>query len=772
MKHINSKIILGIAITFTFMLGSLVAPVSALQTQIAIEKHNQAFPAGANNHTYLYLEPDPLDRVSRSIIHLNEDLDYYRYSYDNTGWARSQSSGSEPANAPFYWMNYQGFSTGVYGNPTLLPNFYDFTAADGSGVVVNTTMETRTFSLAFGQHTPVMVERDSVYFGTLPITGQEFVHLTIDSRQDDVSWSVTIVDPEGRFMASSGGSEGDIIVIPFNPSIDGTYLVILQATPTSAINTLFDILPTAVSPERIGIGEVVTGELPTGELVMREDTGSWVHQELAPTVHTYKVWSPDSLASVSYAYNYPEMFIGITQPPAIYFTNDAFEYGYNGGSRYVDIIGSPTSGVYNYIGDTHYITVMGGDNIEYTLYHQALDEMPLPVNREFQIENYFTIDDTRAYRMTLEEDSLLRVNSTAAGGDFEISTTVEFEDGFRVERNINDGAALASATDYYLPAGDYLVDIVVGSGVNEWIEFNLGPITTNTTAEIVRMGGFYVPTSVFQAYNLSLYLGNRDNVTVSLEITVRDMSDSSVANINVDLANWWDGSSLMTNPSYPNNATYSLSSRIWHDGYAFVGICAHYVANNTLGATNHYEDYPVELTIEWVNRLGDLYWDTTSMDVTTTVDSNNFTLPWTGDTNEWYGIDLNTTVGTWYNVSILSADVSNFEATLFSEVDRRTHDIAWGDLDAAITGVLPDISFQFGAISETSHLRIYAERSGSDGFLWIQITPMETHQLEFPEISPVGPDILAILGGIALPAALGVGIIIVVYVVYVKKFKE
>ena len=293
MKHINNKIILGLAIAFVFLLSSLVTPVSALQSQVVIEKHNVAFPEGANNHTYVYLEPDPLDRVSRSTFHLNEDIDFYRYMYDNTGWSRDHLVGSAPGNIPFYWMNYQGFSTGVYGNPTRLPNFYDFTAGDGSGVIVNTTLETRTFSLAFGQHTPVMVERDSVYFGTLPIAGQEFVHLTVDCRQDDVTWFVYVYDPEGRYMYSTSGSNGDIIVIPFNPSIDGTYIVTLQASAVGTTNTLFDILPEAVSPERIGLGEVVTGELPTGEFIMRDDTGSWVHKELAPTVRTYKVWSQD-----------------------------------------------------------------------------------------------------------------------------------------------------------------------------------------------------------------------------------------------------------------------------------------------------------------------------------------------------------------------------------------------------------------------------------------------------------------------------------------------
>ncbi|MHA2140367.1 MAG: hypothetical protein ACXADC_13595 [Candidatus Thorarchaeota archaeon] len=773
MKHVNRKSILGLAIAFAFLLGTLAAPVAALETQLVIEKLNQALPPGANNHTYVYVEPDPLVYTSRSLMHVTEDTDYWRYTYDNTGWARGISSLNEPANTPFNWRSFQGFTNGPLGNPALLPSFLDFTGSDGSELEINTTIESRVFSLVFGQHTPVLVERDSSYFGTLAISGQEFVHLTIDCRQDDVSWTVSVVDPEGRLMGQTGGSEGDIVVIPFNPSIDGTYVVILQAFPTTAINVLFDLLPEAISPQRIGLGEVITGELPTGELIMRDDTGSWVHAELAPTVHTYKFWSPDSLASLTYAYNYPEMFIGLTQPPMIVFTNDAFYYGYSGGSRYSESIGSPTSGVYNYMGDTHYISVIGGDNIAYTLYHQVVDSMPLPVNQEFQVENYFGTTDTRAYLLNIEEDSMMRVNSTAGGGDLVIRSIINYEDGFRSERTWNYAATLDSAASHYCPAGVYMVDIEIDSGVNEWIEFNLGPVTTNTTVDIFRLGGFYVPTSVFQYYNLSLYLGSRDNVTASLSVTVRDTSDGIWLNTLVDLANWWDGSSLITHPAIPNNITYMLPARDYHDGYAVVEVCAYYIANNTQGATNHYEDYPVDITMEWVNRLGDLYNATAFFDVKTTSDAYNFSLPLPGEATEFYALELNTTAGTWYNVSIKSGDASSLIAGLFSKYDGRTHTTSWTDLNDNYVGSWPNMSLQFGAISDMALLQIMLSRNlGADGFLWVEITPLATHQLNFTQISPVAPDFLATLGTIALPAAIGVGVIVVVYVVYVKKFKK
>ncbi|MBY8998695.1 MAG: hypothetical protein KGD60_13275, partial [Candidatus Thorarchaeota archaeon] len=80
MKHVNMKMVLGLAVSMIFLFGALAAPVSALQTNIKIETYNQGFASGANNHTYIFVEPDPLGLVSRSNMHLNEDLDYTTYN--------------------------------------------------------------------------------------------------------------------------------------------------------------------------------------------------------------------------------------------------------------------------------------------------------------------------------------------------------------------------------------------------------------------------------------------------------------------------------------------------------------------------------------------------------------------------------------------------------------------------------------------------------------------------------------------------------------------
>ena len=774
MTHVNKKMVLGLAVSFAFLFGTLAAPVSALQINLAINQYNQGYASGANNHTYMYVEPDPLDFVSRSSMHVNENLDYTTYWFDGTGWNSPDSSRADSTNAPFQWTSFNGWSTGPFSNPTRLPAFFDFEASDGSDHVINTTLETRTFGLTFGQETPVLADAGYSYFGTLGISGQEFVHLTIESRQDDVTWVVYVVDPEGRFITAEGGSDGDILTVPFKPSIAGTYYIILEANPSVGTFALFNLLPVAVAPQAIAAGNIVTGELPTGEIVSRSDTGSWVHQEMAPTVHTYKVESPNDVASLTYAFNYPNGLLPITQMHVIVFTSNEFESGYDGGTRYSEGTSFPGNGEYFFRGGPYYVTIIGGDGTEYTLYHQANSFGALPLNEEFQFENYIGADVTHAYTLDIANASILRLNSTASGGELSVRIVGAFEDGYRTHQAISFGANLLSSDEYYLPPGEYLVEMLVSNGVNEWAEFNIGPIVDTTRTEIVDVGGFIVDTDVLQMYNMTIFLNNEDNITVALEVTIYDASGREMYSAGMLLANRWDGSQIQPHPTYWDNATFYYAGHDWYDSQAFVGVCAYIVNNNTeIPATNGYEDYPVDLTIQWTNRLNDYFVNVESLDVSTGAAWVNLTMPLPGSSNEFHGLVLNTTPGTWYNVSVTTADIGGRDVTLYSSYDGRTHVTGWTNLNDEYVGVTQDYSIQFGAMSDNLLLEFQLTRNQAiDGFLYVRITPMETHLLDVEPITPLGPDILGVLGGVAIPAALGVGVIVVIYIVYVKKIKK
>ncbi len=771
MRHIDRRILLGLIVPLFLMLGSLAAPASALQASSVIEKYNQAIAPGTNNFTYVFVKPNALDFASSSKMHVNEDLDYRLYSYDATGWARTTGSLSAPSNPNFNWQQFSGFSNGPFGNPAYLPDFFNFVGSDGSGAVINTTLERRSFVLTVGQHTGVVMEGGYVYFGVVAISGQEFVNLIVSSLQDGLSWSATVYDPLGRHVNGISGTGGDILAVPFRPAIAGNYIVVLQANHAAGTFAIFDLYPVSTTVTTIGLGEVVQGTLPTGELIVRSDTGSLVHQEMAPTVNTYKVTSPDDVASVTYAFNYPEVSNGVPQTTGILLTSDAYEYNYNGGSQYVRDSVSPSNGRFFYRGGPLYVTVYGGDNVQYTLYHKDNGAVDLPLTHEFLLENPFSTAIQKAYRLNVAQDSVLKANSTGVGSDFGITVFGVNKDGFFKSQSITDGSTLQASASYFLRAGDYVVLIDIAGTVSEYIEFSFAPIVTDTmTADLIRFGGFRVPTSPCEYYNLTLHLDTLNNITVTIQIGAYDKFYTPIWSTSVTLANRWDGVNWKPHPTYANWSSF-LTSRLWSDNYAFLTMSFR-VYNNT-GALVEYVDRPIRFTVDWRQYTDKWYNGVASLDIRTIAASNNFTLNLPSTSPNYIAVRLNMTPGTWYNVTVRTADVSSFTATLYSHYDSRTHSTLWADLNDELVGSLPRISFQFGAISEYAILHLQLGRIlATAGFLWIQITPMESHTLAWLQpLSAPGPDIFAVLGSIALPVAVGAIAIEVLYVVYVKKIK-
>ncbi len=772
MRHVNSKLLLGIVVIFAFLLGSLTTPAAAYQTQMVHKSYNESFTANANNHTYIYVPYDLNLWYSEAFLHVTEDLDLTRYRYDNTGWASPDTSYAAPRNTHIDWMQYETFTNGPFGNPALLPAFYDFTAADGSVPSVNTTLDRWSFSLAFGQHTPVAVEDVLTYVGALAIGSQEYVHLFISSLQDDVDWEAAVFDPQGRYMGAVGGSDGDIAVLLFHPSGPGTYMVLFGAEIGAGTTALFDFYPQAVAPQEIALNQVVTGILPTGELVLNDESGSVIATEQMPTVHTYKVRSANDVAAVGFAFNYPDGFVPETQLTGIYLTSNDFIHSELNGFRYGEGDYFVDNGDYYYRGGPYYVTVMGGDGTEYSLYNRVRTEGNIPLNREFLRENPYTDSRRYAYGLALEEDSVIRLNGTAAVYNVYIVGTLD--DGYRWESTIDYGPTIGASPQYLLPAGDYVVLVTANANTyDEYLELNIGPIQDATSADIERLGGFVVDSSPYTLYNLSVFLGNEDNVTVTSSIIVYDRFGAIVYNGAINLANRWDGSSIQAHPSIANNVTISLLMP-GSDEYGMVAICPTNIANNTQGATNHYADYPVEYSIEWVESMSSTYDGMTTLDVETAADHHNFTLGIPGSSAEYYGVQLTASEGTWYNVSIKTNDVTDVEAELYSAYDQRTHHVGSADLDDSEVGTASNMAFQLGAISDDLFLVVRVTRPlAHDGFLYIEVTPFTMNEL--PEMDPIragGGDLLAALGGVAIPVAGGAIVIVVVVVLYFKKAKN
>lgn len=775
MKHVNYKPLLVMVVLSALLLGSLVTPVSALQTNLLIQRENYVYPDGTNNHTYVYASPESLLLMpSRSTLHVNEDIDMTRYRFDATGWSSPDTSYTEPANVPFDWQPFLDWSNGPFGNPTLLPVFFDFVGNDGSGASINTTMERRVFTLGFGQHTPVVMDTDyEYYFGILPISGQEFVYLTIACQQDDVSWEVMIHDPIGRVMSYGSGSNGDIITMPFRPSIAGDYYILLSATPTSGNFAMFDLLPEAIAPQLISPNEIIQGNLPSGEIVVDNDYNSLVGDELRPTVHTYKIDPGTDVSRLTFAFNYPQALITYTQGATILFTSDAFVYGYMGGSRYMEGMFMPGNDEYYCRGMVNYITIMGGDNIDYTLYHESNVAEDLPVNHEFLIENYLTHRITKMYSLELDQDSIIKVNSTGAGGDFTTTAWAVNEDGYIHSQDLADSSTLPTSGAYYLPAGDYIFQVDVDSTTYAELEFTIGPLETSTQADIRYVGGFIVHTAPNHEYNLTLTLNDLYNISSNVIINIYDQFYSSIFSTSLTMGIWWDTVAQVPHSTDLSEVTYTIDDRVFSDEYAIIKIQV-VPYNNTAGVGEDYEDYSMDFSIDWVDVSYDDYDELAFLDISTAADEYNFTLPFPGTSTEYYALRMNTTEGTWYNVSIMTGDVTSFtDITLITPYDHRTHYVGDTDLDDAEAGTIANYTFQFGAIGDLVYLDFRLSRSLSqEGFFWIKITPLVTHELELLPEPEVGADLLALLGGIAIPVGIGAVLVVVVVIVYMKKIKK
>ncbi len=775
--HIRRKTILGLFIACAFLLGSFITPVEALQANIVEESFNYAFAPGENNHTYVYVPSDDPFMQSSSSMYLNEDVDLTSYIYENSGWNSPDTSYSEDSSVYFDWQQFNALTSGVYGNSPYLPDFYDFIGSDGSGAIINTTIERRSFSLSFGQTTPVVMDVDYTYYGTLVISGQEFVHLTITSQADDILWIVAVYDPEGRYMAGTSSTGGDIKVIPFLPSTAGTYFVILYAVSGGENYALFNLKPEAVTPTTITSGQVITGNLPTAEYVIVDGSGYYVYDEQRPTVTTYKINPKDDVSSLTYAFNYPEDPPGFSQPVSIIFTSDAFVHGTDLGYRYSATISSPGTDVYYCRGDVYYITIMGGDNTDYTLYHEADVATVLPINHEFRIDNIFGHTESMIYSLIIEEDSVLKVNSTVPS-DFTITAWSTSEDGYLSTLSIVDGTTLDASSSYYLLPGEYVVIVDVSAHVSESIEFSLGTLTTASSASIINVGGFFVPTDPCEMYNLTITLNNNYNVSVPMGIYIYDQFYKTIASTSLTLGTWSDGSGQIPHATQESEIEFTITSPTWSTDHAVI-LIATYPYNNTAGIGDYFENFNVSLTIDWEKVTADQFANHDSIvptiDVSTSSHGYNLTLDFPGSATEYYLVILNVTPGTWYNISIMTGDVTSLQSIEgYSPYYESTYYIPWGDFNDALQGSVPDWSVQFGAISSKISLIIRVNRVLSDtGFLWIEATPLETHTLE--GISPLeapGPDILAILGGIAVPLGITAVAIVVIVVVYVKKFKK
>ncbi|MHA2378984.1 MAG: hypothetical protein ACXADS_06890 [Candidatus Thorarchaeota archaeon] len=748
MKVTGRYVIIAVTIMFTLTLASIVTPVSAVNPTITEKRYVQELLPDANNHTYVYYDGLPIRSDSRTYLSFADGADYWRYLYSSGSWSWSGSFSWGPVERHFAWQGGASITQGPLGRSFSLPSFYEFHTGSGEPVDINSSVVQRSFNLNVGQRKTVVMEQGYTYFGVLTLGNEEFVHLTVASRQDSVTWNAWVYDPQERQMGSTFGSGGDVAVIPFKPSGAGTYVVRITVSPSTTGPVILDVLPEAIIPRQIAHGEVVQGVLPESEWAIK-DGSNVVHSEKAPTVHTYRFRSPvDQLAKLAFSFNQPEGFAMTPVGVQAMISSGAFEAVSQRLQRYSRTYTSNGDTFYYQSGqdENYYISLIGSGNGEYTLFHELLDSAELPVNEDFYLENTNAYTEKRGFSVFLEQDGILRANHTWSSGVTWGCWSVT-DDMLYVDYSITTSGTFSASQFYYLPAGHYVFEATLSSGANGVYEFNVGPVGDSSSVDAVssNSAGYRVPASAPDHFNLTISLMTQDNITVTTQYRVFDVFGNTLYSGLTVLANIQSGGSWIANPfndtdEYPFITSYTD---------VIVALSPTQVLNNTVGPGNEYINYTVNYEIEWLKDSSWQYEEVGQIALSETGGAYNFTLEDPGSASEAYRLELTGPIGVWWNVTANVTDVSSYTLSARQVYQNVTQELPWGSLQATFSGSTSGfMSLQFGSISNTTVLTFSVNRAlAAEGFLYVEFQPLATNEYVGAESligRPLGPlDFLA-----------------------------
>ncbi|MHA1962183.1 MAG: hypothetical protein ACW99U_18415, partial [Candidatus Thorarchaeota archaeon] len=716
------------------------------------------------------------------LVH-DEDVSYNKYAYDDTGWDVTSGSYDGPASRTASIMTTSGYSAGWLHNGSLLPSFYDF--ANSTNEYSMSIEEDRVlFPLPIGTESSLVLDPGVAHVGVFNVTDQEFFHLTVGSRQDSTYMSISIIDDQGRFYNYEGLDGGDILLMAFAPDGPGMYFVVILGDTDNAGLQVVDILLESITPDELSFGEVVEGVLEGSEQIVKTNPGDIVHEEKAPSAHTYS-FSTNSThpGMLRYTLNHPELDTDIYAPfdPIVHVTSGAW-YFQGPLFRYMDWL-SDNGDVYYYQSfqnETYYITFIGMEETSYMLLNEMPDFPLLPLNDEFYIESRWNDEAKHLFRLPLGQDSVIKVNSTEDGG-FNWFLWRVFDDGVYRSVQISDSSSFHNAQPYYVPAGYYLLEAQSGGdGYSGIYEFNIGPVLDGEGGVAVRNGGIVglrVPTSALAFYHTNITLMTQDNVSVIADYDILNQYGYRVRGWHTTLANIQDGVGWVGNPTNFTSMIFGIPSTfvMFCDGSAIVVVSPYEVRNNTMGLSNYYNDYTVDYDVVFEDYSADLFNGTGTLDITDSGAWYNFTLGDPSDFIELYGLTVNVPRGTWLNISYSTSDVNSFnEIYVFMEDGGCTTRIELSDLAATMSGDVYAAQFRVGSISDEIIIVFHLTREQvSEGYINVFVEPFTTNNFLYPPPIPyIGPDFATggpapDMSGLALAAGGGgAAIVAVVVIVY------
>jgi len=755
------------------LLGMTLLPVSAAYIPTQTETFDQSFVAEENGHTYMYVDNEIF--IEQLEVSHNEDMNVEKYFFQESSWSNPFSVYPGPAERRYYFSQGSGIYEGWLADGTFLPSFHDFVNKSSAPLEIGAFSKRNVFPAEIGVQSSIIIESNALNFGTFNLTDEEFIHVTFGGRSDSADIGMLILDPQGRILTEGYVVGGNIEIVPFNPTGPGMYQMILISYTVSDNLCIADFSIDPVTPIGLPFGGIVDGVLPGSEHIIQDD-GAMIQQEKVPTAITYKFgtnWTTP--ARLQFALNTPEItediyyryepWIAIT---AGVFLSEGLPYGY---ARYLTESSDPFY-YQSFQNETYYATVIGMENVGYTLYHDqpAIDE--LPINQEFYVENVGGTNDLEVFSLQLSQDSVMRVNSTEGtyGYDWELWTV---DDNMMYRwLEVEDNDAFEDAEIYYIPAGEYLLSAEC-SDSDAWgfFEFNVGPVIDGLGAVAVDNGGLIgvrFDTSVLSLYNLTIALNTHDNITAETDIDVLNTYGGYVTDIEIGLGNRQSGVGWV---EYPSNFTSEIIENFC-DGFGIAVISLYDVRNNTAGLPgNALGEYTVDYTVGLEDGAPWRYNSTASISIET--GWYNFTLGDPGDAYEYHLLTVDCTEGTWMNVSVYVEDVSDWSCSIYQAVNGTFQRLSWGSLDNNFVGSYSgESAFQVGSISDILYFVFNIERiQAGEGRLDIEINQFLTNSFEFmPSVMYQGTEEPGLdMGMVPLAAGAGIAIVAVIIVILKKK---
>jgi len=760
------------------LLGMTLLPVSAAFVPTQLETTEQSMTADENGHTYVYAPAvEDFSGISFPKLVHDEDVDVDEYDYLSTNWDDSSYSWTGPASRT---TTMPGTISPGYGwldkMADLYPTFYDYANTTSDPLSISYEFERTAFPLPIGEEISIIMDPGQFHFATFNLTTEEFMYLTIGSRSDLLEAYILVMDSNGIILNEGGVVGGNIEILPFLSSGPGMYILLIQVMAYDDNLNILDLFLEETTPVDLPVGGYAEGVLTGSEYFADPTDGSLIHQEKAPGAITYR-FSTDSTTPgvITHSMNLPEIDTDIYNwyVPWIQITSSV-DMDFIFDARFLRGLASNDDPFYyqSFQNETYYLTVVGMENVEYMLSNEYAMIDELPVNEKFYLENNVAEDDTKAFTLSLSQDSVLRVNSTEGTYGYSFSIFSVFDDGNYRELYPGDSSSFDNAEFYYIPAGEYLVRATCGNA-DAWgfYDFNLGPVIDGLGSVSVDVGsvvGLRFDTNALDWYNVSVTFDTHANVTAGTDITFINTYGGTGYSLDMSLGNRQSGLGWV---KYNQNYTDWVTNK-FSDGFGIIAVSPYDAYNNTDGLPGpEYHTYSCDYTVSIEDGLPWKFNDTASTSLST--GWYNFTLGDPADVTENYLLTLNGEMGQWLNVSVSVEDVDDWSCTVYQIRDGNPQILHWSSLSDTFVGdYTGEASFQFGCINETVMLHFWVLRTmAGEGRLDIAFDDFTMNTMEYmPPLMYQGE---VVVSGIDLGlVAVGVGgaaVIIVVIVIIVKK---